>query len=199
MSLTGRMVTALRLNTLKKFYPEVETKNVRSFQELMLHQQDPHMYITGNSSDGAYGGAGTIGAPFNPPTRGGRGQGRGRDGSQRGRGATRPGVYNCQPGMMPSGGVDYSNMSLEQQKQLVLIARQREELQRRQQMFQMRSSGGERGPGSGSGVARLPPIPGSGPSNSNGPGLVQGQQFSVDPFRLYSKVSGGENVTNLTI
>ena len=167
------MINILRLRSLKKFYPEVEKRGRPS--------DDLNGLI--NNGIGGYGGVGGRDeGMFIPPTRGGRGPLRGRDGSHGGRGVNRADMHPYQTIAAPV--LDYSNMSLEQQRLMFQMTRQREELQRRQRLLQMKNLhqklplAGIDGPG----IPQLPPIPRLSPP-------TQGQQFSVDPFRLYSKVS----------
>ena len=184
-----RIAYILKLNSLKKFHPEVDTKKVRTYEQLLQYQN------TGGGVGGVSVGGIPGGYTYNPPTRqggsgsngqggggggsgGGRGQWRGREGGregqQRGRGGSRPGVYGP-TGLISSA--DFNNMSLDQQRLVLQMTQQRDELQRRQQVFQTKN-------------LRLP-LPSS--TSSDGAGVPQagpprGQQFTVDPFRLYSKV-----------
>ena len=160
-------------------------KKVKNYEQLLQYQNYP-----GGGASGVLGGVpgvpgGVVGVGsgsgsgsgaynYNPPTRGGRGQWRGREGPQRGRGGSRSGVYGP-TGLISSA--DFNNMSLDQQRLVLQMTQQRDELQRRQQVFQTKN-------------LRLP-LPSS--TSSDGAGVPQagpprGQQFTVDPFRLYSKV-----------
>lgn len=172
------MINILRLRSMRKFYPEGE-KRGRPGDDHLQHSQNSFMNGMNNNGVNGYGGGGRGGGMHDLPPRGGRGPLRG---SQSGRGVNRAGVHPYQTIAAPS--IDYSNMSLEQQRLMFQTTRQREELQRRQRLFQMKNLhqrvplAGMEGPG----ITQLPPIPRLGPP-------TQGQQFSVDPFRLYSKVS----------